>query len=191
MENSTVWNEHICSGFLSFIKSQVRVRGRDGMIPVENVVVRRPEVAFQSDLLPAVTVYNYDMKRAVVNQMGSLPTYENYNAENGTVEYTEQPLKFWLYYQIDLWAEFQEDIDNMLMSFMRAMPEHGSLEVVTEDGEQTTVSCTLVGMTNLDGTDTDRRLFRRALSYRVSARIDRGYELKKTINNIGASLTPS
>lgn len=174
MSNSTIWNEQICTGFLEALQQNVKVRGRSGTLePVQNVVVMKPEIGFDKDLLPAITIRNYDVRRAVVNQMGKLPTYENYNTENGTVEYTKQPLKFWLYYQIDFWAEYQEDIDNMLISWISVMPDKGgALKVRNFDNEEVTTPCSLITMTALDGTDTDKRLFRRCLSYRVSALID-------------------
>ena len=174
MVNSTIWNEQICEGFLEALRKNAKVRGRSGKLePVQNVTVKKPETVVDSDLLPAITIQNYDIKRAVVNQMGRVPTYENYNTENGTVEYTKQPLKFWLYYQIDFWAEYQEDIDNMLLSWISAMPDvGGALRVVNMGGEEVTTSCSLLSMVALDGTDTDKRLFRRSLSYRVSGLID-------------------
>jgi len=190
MENSTVWNEQICRGFLTALTANVKVRGSNNtLVPVTNIVVSKPELAFNFDRMPAVTIRNYDVKRAVVNQMGVEPTYENYDTENGTVEYTNQPLKFWLYYQIDFWSEFQEDMDNMMLTWLKVMPDvGGKLTVLDTDNVSQTVSCSLIGMAVLDSTDSQQRLFRRALSYKVSGRIDRGAEVRKYVSSVSVGI---
>lgn len=168
--NATVWNEQIYAGFLNLL-SQVKVRNAQSELePVANITVGLPDKELNEDTLPAITIQNYDVQRAIVNQMGKRPTYENYDTEKGTVEYTPQPKKFWLYYQIDFWAEYQEDIDNMMLTWEAVSPDKGgALSVLNFDGEEVTVSCSQIGITALNGTDTRGRLLRRTISYRVSA----------------------
>lgn len=189
--SSTIWNEQIYDGFLKLLKENVKVRNaQGGYEAVENVTVRKPELALSSDTLPAVTIQNYHIGRAVVNQIGKVPTYENLNSDKGTVEYTKQPVKFWLYFQVDFWAEYQQDIDDMVLTWLSVAPDvGGALKVVDTGGEEQTVSCSLVNEKVLDGTDTDKRLFRRTFSYKVSGRVDESVpEIHKYVTGVDITI---
>lgn len=179
--SSSVWLKQVEEGLMKEIRSCVRyVNDSGNRVEVNRVMVKKPEEDFlhltgdDEDIeLPCVTISNYmnmyDKKR--VTSDNNTPVIISIHGNSAEVEDKAKPFR--LYYQIDFWAEYADDIDQMTLSWLDKHSRWFNLEVVDNGGTERTCYASINGsIIRSDQSVKDKRLFRAIINYCIRVEID-------------------
>lgn len=173
--SASVWFEQVDTGLLEEIKNTVRVRNSKGvLVPLEDesLIVRKPEEDFKIETFPCVSIYNLSSKFQPLRYVNDpIVVSKDVEAKLATVE--DSAIPYELLYQIDFWAEYQEDINQMTMSWLSKHFRQFNLKVTDSGGKERTCNCLRDG--DLHKSDLVRggeRLFHSIISYRIWVEID-------------------
>lgn len=173
--SANVWFEEVDRGLLNEIRNTVKIRDMHGvLIPLEDnqLIVRKPEEDFKIERYPCVSIYNlsekFDPKRY---NSRSVVVSRNYETKQATLE--EPAVPFNLLYQIDFWAEYQEDMNFMTRQWLMKHFRQFNLDVVDDGGVKR--SCNCIKNENPKKSDlilNKERLFHTIFSYYIWVELD-------------------
>lgn len=173
--SANVWFEEVDRGLLNEIRNTVKIRDMHGvLIPLEDnqLIVRKPEEDFKIEQYPCVSIYNlsekFDPKRY---NSRSVVVSRDYETKQATLE--EPAVPFNLLYQIDFWAEYQEDMNFMTRQWLMKHFRQFNLDVVDDGGVKR--SCNCIKNENPKKSDlilNKERLFHTIFSYYIWVELD-------------------
>lgn len=179
--SESVWLKQVEEGLMEDIRSCVRYTDDSGKsVNINRVMVRKPDEDFldltgkKKDIkLPCVSIANTmtlpDKNRT--DSESKFPVIKSYHGKTATVEDRAKPFK--LFYQIDFWAEYEDDIDQMTLSWMSKHDKWFNLDVKDNGGKDRTCFASMSGsMSRSDSVVGSNRLFRATIIYCIRVEID-------------------
>lgn len=170
--SASVWNEEVNLGLINEILKVVKVRDKEHKLqPLERrgVIVRKPDTDFSSEVYPCVSIYLMSIKQDNSRLLNNFDkVLVELDKENKTATYKDPLIPFKLLYQLDFWSKYQQDMDDMLKTWLREHPKNFNLEVLDEDG--VVQSCNVITEGNIIRSDLisgGKRLFHSAINYTI------------------------
>lgn len=167
----SVWLKEVDTALLNWIPTIVKYYDEEEELKSSPVMVRNPEGEYVIESFPSVSIFNYDQRFSDIRyDREEVLVSVNELTGVGTVE--KSALPYDLFYQIDFWAKYQEDINEMTRRWLANVPSRTVLEV--KDTGNTTRYCNmeLVDFANADFVRGEERIFHRAYSYRLWVELD-------------------
>lgn len=179
--SESVWFKQVELGLVEELRKYVKYYDENGAKkPINRVMVRKPDEDFldltgkDSDVeLPCISIANTMsvMDRERLDSNSNLPVVVAYHGTTATVEDRAKPYK--LYYQIDFWAGYEEDIDTMTLTWLASHQKFFDLSVVDNGGTPRKCYTTQNGvMQRSDSVVGSNRLFRATINYCIRVEID-------------------
>ena len=167
----SVWNREVDVGYLEYINSIIKHHDETDTLVTTKAFVRNPEEDFSVRLFPSVTIYNYDQKF-------DKERYDGHNVNTGEIDLEgnvklERPaLPYNLFYQIEFWAEYQEDINEITRRWVANTEPITTLKVIDTEGIVRHSTMILVDIANVDYMKEEKKIFHRVYSYKVWVELD-------------------
>lgn len=141
--SANVWFEEVNTGLLNEIKDTVRYKNANGvLVALEDkaLVIRKPEEDFKFEVFPCVSIYNLNHRFDPL-RYNPAPVKVGEDLENKQVILEDPAVPFNLEYQIDFWAEYQEDMDCMTRTWLIKHFRQFNLKVIDDGGVERSCNC--------------------------------------------------
>lgn len=170
--SGSVWYPQLNKALKTLIPTVVMTHDESGQLVPIPVVIRTPEPEFEVEKFPSATISSYDERFAQFRYTDSrVVVYKDYDRSVAVIEESAKPYS--LYYQIDFWAQYQEDIDTMTMMWSSKFKKHNSLTVIDSSGVERSCYMRLVKIAKADTvSDRNDRIFHRVYSYEIWVELD-------------------
>lgn len=173
--SANVWFEQVDIGLLEEIKNTVMIKNRKGvLVPLEAkaLIVRKPEEDFKFEVFPCVSIYNTNSRFDTI-RYNSEPVMVEKDIENSVAVMEDSAIPYELFYQIDFWSEYQDDMNQMTMSWLSKHFRQFNLTVTDDGGVVRSCNCLMSGQpVKSDLVLNKQRLFHTIISYRIWVEID-------------------
>lgn len=173
--SANVWFEEVNRGLLNEIKNTIRIRNdKNVLIPLTDnaLLIRKPEEDFKFEVFPCISIYNLSYKHDPTRYNPS-PVKVGEDLTNNLVIMEDPAIPFNLEYQIDFWAEYQEDMDSMTKSWLNSHFRQFNLKVVDDGGRHRTCNCLMQGsIVKSDLVLNKERLFHSIIKLRIWVELD-------------------
>lgn len=174
--SANVWFEEVDTGLVEEIKNTVRVKNADGVsVALDNengVIVRKPEEDLKFETFPCVSIYNKTYKPDLV-RFYPYPVMVQKGSSGVPATMEDPALPFNLTYQIDFWARYQEDMNEMTKSWLSKHYRTFNLNVVDDGG--TKRSCNVMQEGDIVKSDLvqgKNRLYHSIITYTIWVELD-------------------
>lgn len=173
----SIWLKEIDEALIIAIQEAVQLN-INGVISPITVIPRYPDKDLLEMSLPCASIYNYDQKANNIHNKGEQLISKDLVTKKAVI--TNSPNRYFLYYQIDFWSRFQQDMNEMTAKWLTKTGIFDTLTVVDDLGVARKVSISQIGQyKNLDSSNAqDGRLFRRAYSYKIGAELWSNTDIK-------------
>ena len=177
---ANVFVDELNGYFLGRLKDSIYVFDADGVqVPVP-VSYHVPEGEGTEDFKDTrITFFFYAMMLDTSRQVQYEPIIVSKDPVTNVVITKEQPIPYKLYYQFDIWSEWNEDIMIILPQFQKLLPPRGDIAVPCADGDIHHLFMELEDMKQVDSRlwedaskHTDQRFFRSRFRYCVYTELD-------------------
>jgi hypothetical protein len=168
----SIWYTQVNRALKTLIPTIVKTYNKDEVLVSVSALVRTPDPEFKVETYPCVTIYSYDEKFSQNRYTeGRVVTSINEGTLRATVEESAKPYS--LFYQLDFWAKYQEDIDTMTMLWGSKFAKHNTIQITDSLGVIHTCYMKLVKIAKLDKVQNqDERIFQRVYSYEIWVELD-------------------
>lgn len=173
--SANVWYEEVERGLKEEILNSVLFldsKGNRVKLPEDSVFVRDPEEDLREEQFPCITItplFNrFDSKRYNPN-----PVIMQVDSSNATVTLQDSAVSFNLFYQIDFWSRYKEDINLMTSTWLQNHFRQFNLSVIDDGGNKR--SCNVLiqeGMRESNLLRNGKRLFHCMISYVIWVELD-------------------
>lgn len=166
----SVWNEEVDRGLLEVLDDLIKHYDENDNLVSTPCFVRNPQEDFKIETFPSATIYNYDQKFDK-NRF----SWENIRGEiddEGIMSLERPALPYTLFYQIEFWARYQEDINEITRRWVANIEPNTILKVTDTEGVVRHSVMNLVDVANVDYEKLDRKIFHRVYSYRIWVELD-------------------
>ena len=173
--SANVWSEEVERGLKQEILNTVFYLTDTGIkapLTEDMVFVRDPEEDLREEQIPCVTItplYNrFDARRYNPN-----PVIMSRNEEENLLTMQDSAVPFNLFYQIDFWSRYKEDINLMTSTWLRKHFRQFNLKVVDDGGTERS-SNVIVNepLKESDLLKNQKRLFHSIISYVIWVELD-------------------
>lgn len=173
--SASVWSEEVERGLKQEILNTVFYLTDTGIkapLTEDMVFVRDPEEDLREEQIPCVTItplYNrFDARRYNPN-----PVIMSRNDEENLLTMQDSAVPFNLFYQIDFWSRYKEDINLMTSTWLRKHFRQFNLKVVDDGGTERS-SNVIVNepLRESDLLKNQKRLFHSIISYVIWVELD-------------------
>jgi hypothetical protein len=170
----SVWHREINKALISTLTGIqcINTLGVKTNVPI---IPRYPEKEYKIETFPSITFAPMDerfMSKLFSEQLRYVSSVDANNM--GTYEQQIKPYRF--QYQIDLWSNFQSDMDDMTMQFNDLIGEHSILPTISNTGETYSSPIDRIGgNTRLEEhieDTTNQRIFHTIYIYNIQGYID-------------------
>lgn len=173
--SANVWYEEVERGLKEEILKTVKYLSTAGTIELvtsDMVFVRDPEEDLREELIPCVTITplfdRFDPKRYNPN-----PVIMSRNEEENMLEMQDSAVSFNLYYQIDFWSRYREDMNVMTRTWLKGHFRQFNLTVIDDGGVERSSNVLLnEQMKSSDLLKNQTRLFHSIISYVIWVELD-------------------
>lgn len=173
--SANVWFEEVNTGLLSEIKDTVRYKNANGVLVAlkdNALVVRKPEEDFKFEVFPCVSIYNLNHRFDALRH-NPAPVRVGEDLENKQVILEDPAVPFILDYQIDFWAEYQEDMDCMTRTWLMKHFRQFNLKVIDDGGVERSCNClSQRGSVKSDLVLNGERLFHSIIKLQIWVELD-------------------
>lgn len=187
--SESVWLDEVDRGLIQELKRSIKIRNQSGeyvSLPDNAFVVRKAEEEFKIETFPCVSIFNRSFSHDIIRHLGELyPITIEKSGEKVRVE--QQAIPFNLNYQIDFWAKYKEDINDMSFTWLAEHFRQFNLPVTDKSG--VIRSCNVLSkgsMFNSDITQELERIYHSIGNYLIWVEIDENISYNvdtvKTIN---------
>lgn len=173
----SVWMREIDLALKTLAETVVKVY--DGLDKDKNpvyksvpVVIRTPEKEFVIESFPCVSIVCYNQVSSSERTQDTGYYVSDIDLDTGVQTVREAPQNWDLFYQVDIWAEYQEDLVEMTRRWTGNTGAHFSLSVVDTEGTTQECPASFQSNANLDSITENERRFRRSYSYKIWAQLD-------------------
>lgn len=183
--SANVWFEEVDTGLLAEIQNTVRVFDASNTLvalPNTALMVRKPEEEFKPESYPCISIYNVTSNFDVY-RYSPQPVEISRDTVNHISVMEEPCVPFNLLYQIDFWAQYSTDINNMTISWLKNHFRQFNLNVIDDGGTQRSCNCILAtSPRKSDLILNGERLFHTIITYRIWVEIDS--ETRYNVNTV-------
>ena len=173
--SANVWSEEVERGLKQEILNTVFYLTDTGIkapLTEDMVFVRDPEEDLREEQIPCVTItplYNrFDARRYNPN-----PVIMSRNEEENLLTMQDSAVPFNLFYQIDFWSRYKEDINLMTSTWLRKHFRQFNLKVVDDGGtERSSNAIVNESLRESDLLKNQKRLFHSIISYVIWVELD-------------------
>ena len=166
--SANVWSEEVERGLKQEILNTVFYLTDTGIkapLTEDMVFVRDPEEDLREEQIPCVTItplYNrFDARRYNPN-----PVIMSRNDEENLLTMQDSAVPFNLFYQIDFWSRYKEDINLMTSTWLRKHFRQFNLKVVDDGGTERSSNVIMnEPLRESDLLKNQKRLFHSIISY--------------------------
>lgn len=167
--SDTIWNREILKGFIDLLNEKFA-----GKFPKFKVIVRKPDEDFKLETYPCAVLQ-------ITNSRFSVDRYykkESYLVSKDKANYRgivdKPPLTYDINLQLDFYANKENDLDTLEITWLSYFRRDFNLQVKTRGGNDDDVHVMPdVGVSKrLDEMNGKDRLFRRCFNYKVYGRIE-------------------
>lgn len=173
--SANVWFEEVNTGLLSEIKDTVRYKNANGvLVALEDnaLVVRKPEEDFKFEVFPCVSIYNLNHRFDPL-RYNPAPVQVGEDLEKKVAILEDPAVPFRLDYQIDFWAEYQEDMDCMTRTWLMKHFRQFNLKVIDDGGVERSCNClSQRGSVKSDLVLNGERLFHSIIKLQIWVELD-------------------
>jgi len=168
----SVWYPQVNLALKTLIPTIVKVYNRDNKLVSVRTLIRTPESEFEIETFPSVSIFPYDERFAQFRYLdGKVLVSKDIEEGTAIIEDTAKPYS--LFYQIEFWARFEQDIDQMIMMWNSSFARYNTIVVTDTSGISRTCFMRLIRMNKLDTIEKrDERLFHRVYSYEIWVELD-------------------
>lgn len=173
--SANVWSEEVERGLKQEILNTVFYLTDTGIkapLTEDMVFVRDPEEDLREEQIPCVTItplYNrFDARRYNPN-----PVIMSRNEEENLLTMQDSAVPFNLFYQIDFWSRYKEDINLMTSTWLRKHFRQFNLKVVDDGGTERSSNVIVnESLRESDLLKNQKRLFHSIISYVIWVELD-------------------
>lgn len=173
--SANVWSEEVERGLKQEILNTVFYLTDTGIkapLTEDMVFVRDPEEDLREEQIPCVTItplYNrFDARRYNPN-----PVIMSRNDEENLLTMQDSAVPFNLFYQIDFWSRYKEDINLMTSTWLRKHFRQFNLKVVDDRGTERSSNVIVnESLRESDLLKNQKRLFHSIISYVIWVELD-------------------
>ena len=173
--SANVWSEEVERGLKQEILNTVFYLTDTGIkapLTEDMVFVRDPEEDLREEQIPCVTItplYNrFDVRRYNPN-----PVIMSRNDEENLLTMQDSAVPFNLFYQIDFWSRYKEDINLMTSTWLRKHFRQFNLKVVDDGGTERSSNVIVnESLRESDLLKNQKRLFHSIISYVIWVELD-------------------
>lgn len=173
--SANVWSEEVEIGLKQEILNTVFYLTDTGIkapLTEDMVFVRDPEEDLREEQIPCVTItplYNrFDARRYNPN-----PVIMSRNDEENLLTMQDSAVPFNLFYQIDFWSRYKEDINLMTSTWLRKHFRQFNLKVVDDGGTERSSNVIVnESLRESDLLKNQKRLFHSIISYVIWVELD-------------------
>lgn len=173
--SANVWSEEVERGLKQEILNTVFYLTDTGIkapLTEDMVFVRDPEEDLREEQIPCVTItplYNrFDARRYNPN-----PVIMSRNDEENLLTMQDSAVPFNLFYQIDFWSRYKEDINLMTSTWLRKHFRQFNLKVVDDGGTERSSNVIVnESIRESDLLKNQKRLFHSIISYVIWVELD-------------------
>lgn len=173
--SANVWSEEVERGLKQEILNTVFYLTDTGIkapLTEDMVFVRDPEEDLREEQIPCVTItplYNrFDARRYNPN-----PVIMSRNDEENLLTMQDSAVPFNLFYQIDFWSRYKEDINLMTSTWLRNHFRQFNLKVVDDGGTERSSNVIVnESLRESDLLKNQKRLFHSIISYVIWVELD-------------------
>lgn len=170
LKKGSVWLKEVDTALVKLISDTITVPDELGIPQKVDVIVRDPEKEAKLTNFPCVSIYNYNQKKAtdrMDTQSKVIVKYETEDKKTVLVDSVAKP--YYLFYQIDFYAKYQTDIDEMTRQWLGLTDLHFLLEV--RDTKNNKRQC-VVDELDYRYSNARKSIHQRSYSYRVWVELD-------------------
>ena len=168
----SIWTEEVSRGFLNFIPTIVKAEDEDGMLEPVKTFMRNPQKDFEVTEFPSVTIFHYDQRFSEDRYAGEHETPVEIDEENKVLVMRKNVLPYDLFFQIDFWSEYQEDMDEMNRRWSGNVGKNFLLPVKDTEGNDWDCVVTQIDFKRNLIVRDKVTIFQHAYSYRVWVELD-------------------
>lgn len=173
--SASVWLEEVNAGFINELKKTVRIKDANGhlvALPDNAFIIRKPEEEFKFETFPCISIYCRNFRHDILRYNPN-PVVMDRDTEHNIAVLEDQAVPFNLNYQIDFWAKFQTDRDDMTRTWLLRHFRQFNLPVVDDGGIERDCNVLSVGsLMSSDLIQDDSHIFRSIANYRIWVEID-------------------
>lgn len=182
----SIWNEQVDGALIKLIKRIVKNYDEKGVLEIPSVGVRNPETDFHITKFPSVSIHNYDQKQAKDRiQQGDILSEID---DEGYALMERPALSYNLYYQIDFWANYHDDINEMTRRWLANVEPKTTLEVIDTKDNTRHCNMSLVDYATSDEVVNGEKLFHRIYSYKIWVELDERDPIRVKVATEGVEL---
>lgn len=174
--SESVWFEQVDTALIDYIQSIVKYQRNP--IPVN---VRKPDEDFKVEKYPSMSIYNV-FSQLDLERIDSLQVTKSVDKGNYSMVLEKSAVPYNLFYQIDFWAKYQEDMNSMTQQWLGQTGRDFNLPVIDASGKKRS---SFVLMTDqltksdfIEGTD---RVYHSVATYRIYVELDENVQVVKPL----------
>ena len=175
----SVWNEEVDTGLIALLKTLIKHHDENDMEVSTPCFVRNPQEDFKIETFPSATIYNYDQR--FDKDRFSWENIRKEISDEGIMRLERPALPYNLYYQIEFWAEYNEDINEITRRWVANIEPNTILEVVDTKGNTRHSVMNLVDIANVDYVRNNKKIFHRVYSYKIWVELDERNPVYETV----------
>ena len=170
-----MWFEEVNTGLIEELKKCIKIKNAKGdLVPLQDnsFVVRKPEEDLKFEVFPCISIYNTSSKFDPLRYVTE-PKTVSVNETEKTITLEDNAVPYDLTYQIDFWARYQTDIDQMTRTWLMKHHRQFNLSVVDDGGKERSCNALIQGgITKSDLVLNKERLFHSIIIYHIWVEID-------------------
>lgn len=170
IKKGSVWLKEVDTALVTLINNTITVPDELGVPQKVDVVVRDPEKEAKLTNFPCVSIYNYNQlksKDRIDTQTKIQMKYEDSEKKSILVDKVAKP--YYLFYQIDFYAKYQTDIDEMTRQWLGLIDQHYLLEV--RDTKNNKRQCVMDEL-EYRYSNARKSIFQRTYNYKIWVELD-------------------
>lgn len=167
--SDTIWNREILKGFIDLLKEKFA-----GKFSKFKVIARKPDEDFKLETYPCAVLQITNSRFSVDRYYKKESYVVSKDIENNRGIVDKPPLTYDINLQLDFYANKENDLDTLEITWLSYFRRDFNLQVKTRGGNDDDVHVMPdVGVSKrLDEMDGKDRLFRRCFNYKVYGRIE-------------------
>jgi hypothetical protein len=179
--HGSVWYQEVDTALVNLVSSLINVKDDVGNLVPITTNLRIPEKEFEVEVYPSATINSYgegfSQKRYDPN-----PVLVSVNEGTHTAYYEESAKPYSLFYQIDFWAHYIEDINFITLQWADFSRKFNVLSAIDNRGNTRTCNMILKGIVKADYTKDDiERIYHRIYNYEIQVEVDEGKQIAQKV----------
>ena len=173
--SANVWFEQVDRGLMNEIRSCVKYLNKSGVptaLNTNQIIVRKPEEDFKIETYPCVSIYNVGYYHDPI-RYNPEPVVVSKDLENHVVTLEDSAVSFNLEYQLDFWAKYQTDMNEMTKTWLTKHFRQFNLSVEDDGGVLRSCNCLIQGsVVKSDLVEGKERIFHSIIKYSIWVELD-------------------